>query len=227
MKTIIATVALAALAGSAYGTDRVKFYDTGGSNSLDGFAADLDANGYNYPVGDYVTFCAEVVEGFSYNTEYEYGISLEVRDNGGAGPRALDSTAGRRVAYLYSEFRTNGNEAAIRALDAAFAAYTDVEIRTLMQLYVWDRFAYPDGDDWSSGQRYSDAKFDLLTAAADANGAQSSLHGVHIMNIYKVGHLGDEAFGVQDMLTMIPLPGASSLAFAGLLGVGVRRRRRA
>jgi hypothetical protein len=225
MPFAVTTVVLATLAGSVSGADRVKFYDTDGADGNDGFVADLNSNGYNEPTGDYVTFCAESLEAIGYGIEYEYAISLEVKDNDGNGNRGIDSVAGRRMAYLFKEFSI-AEEAAIRGLDATFAGYSDKEIRTLVQLYIWDRFAYPDGDDWSSGSLYSDARFDLLSAVADTNGAQGSLHGVRVMNIYVVGHLGDDAFGGQDMLTVIPLPSSAAMAFTGLFGLGFARRRR-
>jgi hypothetical protein len=226
MKRIAMAAVLLAGACIASGAEKVRFYDTDGSDSTDGFTADLLSNGYNNPVGDYTTFCVEVFETFSYGTEYEYQISTEVKDNGGFETRALDSTAGRRVAYLYSKFAAGG-AAAIRALHGDFAGYTNAQTRILMQRYIWDRFAYPDSDNWASGTLYSDADFDTLTTAADADGAQTGLHGVRIMNVYAVGHAGDESFGGQDQLTVIPLPSGAGLACAGLLGVVAARRRRA
>lgn len=225
-KQIGAVLALAVAAGAANAANRVQFYDTFGSGNSDGFITDLAANGYNSPTGDYISFCLELEEHLGYNTEYEYTVSGEVMNNGGAGPRTLNSTSGRRVAYIYSVFSAGG-AAAIRGLDAAFAGYTDRETLTLFQRYIWDRFAYPDGDDWSAGTLYSDAKFDLLTAAADANGAQGGLHGVRVMNVWAVGHVGDNRYGKQDQLTMIPLPSTAGLAMVGLGGLGVIRRRRA
>lgn len=225
-KQMCAVLALAAAAGAANAANRVQFYDTFGSSSSDGFVTDLASNGYNSPVGDYISFCLELEEHLGYNTEYEYTVSGEVRNNGGAGTRTLNSTEGRRVAYIYSAFIAGG-ASAIRGLDATFAGYTDRETYTLFQRYIWDRFAYPDGDDWGAGTLYSNARFDLLTSAADANGAQSGLHGVRVMNVWAVGHAGDDRYGKQDQLTMIPLPSTAAMAMVGLGGLSIGRRRRA
>lgn len=224
---MVGVLAVAALAGSAMGADLVKFYDTeGNGNNYDGFTADLKANGYSNPAGDYKTFCVEILEHFNYGVEYGYQISTEVKDNGGNGNRTLTSLAGSRVAYLYSTFMTGG-EAAIRALDAAFTGWTDSKTRELIQRYIWDRFAYPDSDQWSNGT-FSEAMFDALSLAADTGGAAAgNLFGVRVMNIYDKNHVGDDAYGGQDQLTMIPLPSSAAMAFVGLGGLGAIRRRRA
>lgn len=224
-KYMSAAFALAVVAGVATADNRVQVYDTDGSSNSDGFIVDLAGNGYD-AAGDYISFCLELEEHLGYNTEYEFSTSGEVKNNGGAGPRTLNSTDGRRVAFIYSMFLAGG-EAAIRSLDAAFAGYTDQQTRTLFQRYIWDRFSYPDGDDWSAGTLYSEARFDLLTAAADANGAQNGLHGIRVMNLWAVGHVGDDRYGKQDLLTMIPLPNTAALAMVGLGGLGIMRRRSA
>lgn len=224
MRAWIAAVAVAAMAGSAVAADRVRFLDTDGSNNEDGFIADFESNGFSSG-GDFVTFCVEVVETFGYGTRYDWLISTEVRDNGGSGNISLDTTAGRRVAYLYREFH-DGGEAAIRALDGSFGAFTDSQTRELLQRYIWDRFAFPGSDNWSNGT-FSEAMFNTLTAQADANGAQSGLHGVRVLNVYKEGFAGDDNNGNQDMLIVIPLPGGAALAGVGLFGLAAAGRRRA
>ncbi|QKK07427.1 MAG: hypothetical protein HND58_04165 [Planctomycetota bacterium] len=225
MKKILGVLAVGCLAGSAMAGPQVRFYNTDGSDNEDGFTADLGANGYSNPTGDYVTFCVETLEHFGYGTTYEYLISDQVRDNGGNGNLALNTQAGRRVAWLYKEFATGG-AAAIRALDAAFSGFTDQQTRELLQRYIWDRFAIPSNDNWQNGT-FTDAMFDTMTTQADAGGAQSGLHNVRVMNIYSVGHNGDDAYGGQDMLVIIPLPSGAGLASVGLLGLAAARRRRA
>ncbi|MFG0260323.1 MAG: hypothetical protein ACF8LK_08225 [Phycisphaerales bacterium JB041] len=225
MKKLLGVVALACLAGSAVAGPQVRFYNTDNASNEDGFTADLQANGYSNPTGDYVTFCVEVLEHFSYGTTYEYLISGQVRDNGGNGNVALDTTAGRRVAWLYKQFATGG-AAAIKALDAGFSGFSNQQTRELLQRYIWDRFAFPGGDQWANGT-FTDAMFDTMSTQADAGGAQSGLHNVRIMNIYSVGHNGDDDYGGQDMLVIIPLPSTAGLASLGLLGMAATRRRRA
>ncbi|MFG0242145.1 MAG: hypothetical protein ACF8R9_05085 [Phycisphaerales bacterium JB054] len=225
MKKFLGLLAVGCLAGSVFAAPQVKFYNTDNSDNEDGFTADLGANGYSNPTGDYITFCVETLEHFGYGTTYEYLISDQVRDNGGNGNLSLDTQEGRRVAWLYKEFATGG-EAAIRALDAAFSGFTDQETRELMQRYIWDRFAIPSNDNWQNGT-FTDAMFDTMTAQADAGGAQSGLHNVRVMNIYTLGHNGDDAYGGQDMLVIIPLPSTAGLASLGLLGMAATRRRRA
>lgn len=228
MRTIFGVMAAAMVACSAGAAEQVRFYNTDGNNNEDGFVADLKSNGYDNPTGDFVTFCVEVVETFSYGTEYDFGISDEVRHNAGNGNTPLDSAAGRRVAWLYRTF-TTGGEAALRALagagNADFSGFNDQQVRVLFQRYIWDRFAYPDSDNWSNAT-YKEEMFDRLTSQADAGGAQSGLHNVRVMNVYKKGSFGDPNNGQQDMLIVIPLPSAAGLASLGVLGLVAFGRRR-
>jgi hypothetical protein len=218
-------LSVALLVGAATGAEQVRFYDTDGSDGEDGFTADLKANGYNNPTGDFVTFCAETLEGISYGTEYDYVVSTDVKNNGGFGPRALTS----EVGYLYSVFAASG-ATGVRALGDGsagagdFDTWTDKDIRELVQRAIWDQFAYPDNDDWVA-EIYTQGRIDFLWAQAIANN-DGSLHGVRVMNVYAAGHVGDESYGYQDMLIVVPLPTGAGLASVGLLGLAVIRRRR-
>ena len=110
MKKILGVLAVGCLAGSAMAGPQVRFYNTDGSDNEDGFTADLGANGYSNPTGDYVTFCVETLEHFGYGTTYEYLISDQVRDNGGNGNLALNTQAGRRVAVQGVRDRRRGRD---------------------------------------------------------------------------------------------------------------------
>ncbi len=62
---------------------------------------------------------------------------------------------------------------------------------------------------------------DVATAKADNAG----LYPVAVMNQYVRGHAGEADYARQDMLTMVPLPGAVLLGMLGLGAAGLKLRR--
>jgi len=162
---------------------------------LTGLAADLDGSTFQ-------TFCLEVNEQFTPGTTYTMIINTVAIAGGSGGPSfPLDE----RAAYLFYNFR-NGTLTGYDYTPAGRQASAGE-----LQAAIW----YIQGNQ-SGGANNA---FVALADAAVGSGEWSGLGDVRVLNLY-----GEDGSHHQDVLTIIPTPGA--LALLGLAGLTAVRRRR-
>lgn len=209
---IVGALSIGTIVSVASANPTVRFADTDNNwNGADGFLVDHNADG-SY---EYTTFCVEVQEAVTLGVEYEYTVSKSVMNRGTQGPMSIDNATGYAIAYIYSQFRTNGYTA-IEGL-SGLSGLSDSQYRELMQRTIWNKLYGGNTNGF-----YTQAKVDLLFSAA--YGQWDSLHNVRVMNVWV--DADNQTGARQDMLTMVPLPSSAGLAGLGLLGLaGVSRRR--
>jgi len=212
-KSVVAGIATAMLAGVAAAAPTVRFNDTESNfNGNDGFQTDLGADG-SY---DYVTFCVETQETFTYGVVYEYATSSTVKQTGGGGPFNFDTAAGHAIAYIFTAFQASG-EAAIQSI-SGINGLTNSQYRELFQRMIWNKLY-----GGSTTGTFTQAMIDQLYGAAE--GVWSDLGNIRVMNVWDDAETENGAH--EDMLVIVPLPSGAGLASLGLLGLaGAARRRR-
>lgn len=209
---IAAGVLAATMVSAASAAPQVRFADTdNNSNGNDGFRADLGADG-SY---EFVTFCAETQETFSYGTKYEYNVSTSIMNRGGSGPLSLQSATGYAIAYIFTTFANQG-EAGIQAL-SGINGFTASEYRELVQRTIWNKLY-----GGNTNGTFTQTRINQLFSAA--SGVWSDLGNVRVMNVWD--DADTETGARQDMLMIIPLPSTAGLAGMGLFGMVAAGRRR-
>ncbi len=231
-------IAVAAIAGAAMAQTGTATY-TGQD-----FPFDLDQNrggAFNWTLGGGLagfgdnggntlkTFCVELRENTPGVGTTLAGQVNTVAIQGGDVP-ALQS----ETAYLFTQFKLASTG------DFSGADFAQEIDQRAMQLAIW-HFEENLGSFGMSGFTVANIylqglsaseQTDLLNTASTfilfADGAVDSgswtgLGNVRVLNLGS--GTGANPWGNQDMLIMIPLPGASAMAGLGLLAVGTRRRR--
>jgi len=152
------------------------------------------------------TFCLEESE-FIYNPGKFNAVVSDSAVYGGVGPAGDPISKG--TAYLYSQFA-----AGTLAYDYANAGTGRLNDAAALQNAIW--FLEGEGGVNNAYVALAAAQFgSLANALLDANG----LFGVKALN------LTDSNGRVQDMLVVVPIPGAVWLLGSGLLGLlGFKRK---
>jgi len=166
--------------------------------------------------GPFESFCLEKTEYITVGSTYDVLLNLEALlgggNNGPAGPAGGDPLD-PRTAYLYSSFRA-GTLAGYDYTPGAGRSSSALALQEVIW-YLEDEAA----KTWSSGSLQDT----FYAAAQSAN--WTDLGNVRLLNVYDVGHAGDLQYRHQDLLTIIPAPGALLLAGLGAcLACWVRSR---
>ncbi len=198
---MVGSLAMVLLAGAPAGADTVRLYDTG-----DGTTAGGSFSAVTGLRGTFETFCIEGNEYLSYGALYYYTIS-DAAVNGGLGGGSPDPISDR-TRNIYYAFRAGLVGTIISSSDA------DV-IADAVQMAIW----YEENEVFSMGGPATT----LHSYFGNTNNYVPGYQSVKVMNVWQNS---DFTGNKQDQLIIVPLPHASGLACAGLLGlVSVRRRR--
>ncbi len=211
----IAAVSVMVLAAGSAMAGRVRIEASYGQGTAAGEYRAVVLAGNLGSSDRFQTFCVERSEFLGLGQTYNAAVSNEVRYNNQGVATPL--TAG--VAYLYTLFR-QGNLADYNYADNVagsnrFASRRDSSVA--LQEAIW----------MLQGQMQARNSNYYLTMArtAIAQGGWSGLGNVRVLNLTGGRH-ANGAGNNQDVLTLVPLPGAAATAMAGLLGVAAFRRRR-
>lgn len=240
------TLFIAALASQAFASANITVNDGSGSyNGTDGtggaFAIQVNSGYAGARLGEqglgatqFHTFCIERSEFLSFGGVYNVSISDSAKLGGNSisptngsgtfsGPRnnvGSEDVLSFTTAAIYREFRNNGNYGGAGSVAGTGAAFT-----TGIQWAIWRAESELSNAEWtalagSNPTEHAHAVAILAWAASQPEVVNSTLGNVRVLNVYTLQNTNS-----QDLLTLIPLPGATGLAMAGMLGLTVRRRR--
>jgi hypothetical protein len=129
-----------------------------------------------------------------------------------------------RTAYLYSQFATGVLSNYDYTAGTGRGASASELQEAIWYLENLGDTSLPAGATTSVDGQAAD--WIAEAEAAIASGDWSGIGDVRILNMYKLGHAGDLEYTGQDLLYMVPVPGAILLGFLGLGTAGLRLRKR-
>lgn len=164
------------------------------------------------PGATFQSFCLETDEFVTLGgTMYNAVVNTEAQ-LGGSNTDSGDPID-PRTAFLYTEFRMG---------TLAGYDYTDGSTREANAKSLQEAIWFIEGE--SGG--VNNAFVTLATTAVAPLGSWHTQWGANSIGNVRAMNMSFNGGTIQDLLTIIPLPTAGSLACAGLLGMGLRVRRR-
>lgn len=165
------------------------------------------------PAAPFETFCVEISEHVSFGTTYYADVSSHALNGGlgGGNPDPLSPL----TAYLYGRFATGalaGYTYGVGDGGIARSASADALQHVIWYIEEEEGKTWVDGDLSLRDQFYQDA---LANAGL-------SVGNVRVLNLWVDAGRTQPA---QDQLVMLPEPTTAVLAFAGIVALGMTRRR--
>lgn len=232
---VLSALLMLAVAATASGApvltagDKIKLFDGSGTTNGGEFKVDAQKDGYGpsgSPDVDFITFCVEISESISYNTEYTIqSISQTTKQSGKALTAAAATLYRRFVLGTLPLYSYTGNGAQDNTANA-------------LQLAIWRHMGWTEAQIGATNmakkgptnvtfnnQTYG-TLFDLYYTNYAALGL-SNEHAVAMSEVF-ILNLGTSltSGNNQDQLYRVPEPASMMLIGVALVGVASRLRRR-
>jgi len=225
------------LVGSADITRATGYYSGSGGEftlyNINLTTAGYDATTKNIAGGpqSFQTFCVETDEYVMPPLHLE---EVYVNTSGSSGSEAqlggIDTDVGDpldyKTAYLYTRFATG--QLTGYAYSGSVGGLTRSQTAAALQRVIWSIEGEGGGDFTTNPSNIrtplNAAQQALATSwvTEATNAAWNSIHSVRVLNLYSVS---SPAVARQDMLYLVPVPGAFLLGFLGLGYAGMRLRK--
>ena len=232
----IGLVASPTLAGNVKMKSTWNGLDAAGSGGP--FTAQMWNHASNTPNGAaWISFCVEGNEYFNNNGQYWKEIATSAKGGGLSGQSGGVDELSTGSAWLYRQVHDavmNGASNALASLtwvDGAAVSHTFDATDVAGDLSEIQRVIWSFEGEGAAGGAVDSFRFNaikqLVISTVGANylgdGVTYGLYGVRVMRLWANQDLTGNK---QDQLIVIPMPAPAAMAAAGLLGIGVIRRRR-
>jgi hypothetical protein len=166
-------------------------------------------------IGTFQTFCIEKNEEVLTPSTRDVILSNQAV-LGGAGASGGGDAISKGTAYLYVQFA----QGTLSGYD-----YTPGSNRKASAGFLQDTIWWLEDEIAKTTNVFTTLVLSEFGNEAGAKADNAGLYLVRAMNMYELGHAGESGYEKQDMLTVVPLPGAVLLGMLGLSAAGLKLRK--